>query len=114
MAPLVPCSRCARHVRVSDVRCPFCDVAIGEDARDRVVPSTTRRLDRWAFFTFATAVSVAACSSGGSGGIDDAGNGKADTGGAQPPYGTPRDDGGMQALYGAVPADAALDDAGSD
>ena len=107
MAPLVPCLACHRHVRVDSVACPFCGKTL-ENAESRVVPAATRRLDRLAFFTFATTFAVAACSTGGGGLVDNGPDGgTAHDGAAQD--GTVKDDGGVQALYGAAYDAAGLD-----
>lgn len=98
---LVPCSSCRRHFRVSDASCPFCAAPRGDDAATRVIPPARKRLDRWATFTFATAlVTAAACggSTGESGGSDGGSDAALGDGGRTD--GGPNDDGGMQALYG--------------
>ncbi|MFO0629585.1 MAG: hypothetical protein U0325_28675 [Polyangiales bacterium] len=59
--PLIPCPACARHLRADERRCPFCDVAIADEARAAVAPDTTRRLSRAAAFAFG--LTVAGCSS---------------------------------------------------
>lgn len=110
MATLVPCTECRRHVRADDAACPFCGAAIPEGAAARAVPAARGRLDRVAFFTFATTIAAAACSSGGAGSIDDAGaarDGTAkDDGAARDDSGVVKDDGGMQAAYGISPIDS--------
>lgn len=64
---LVPCSRCARHVRTSSATCPFCAAAIdasqaasAEALRGRAVP----RLGRAAVLAFGTSLVAAACGGG--------------------------------------------------
>lgn len=91
MPVLVPCVGCRRHVRSDERGCPFCGADVPEDAASRAVPAATRRLDRVAFFTFATTLAAMACSTGGAGGVDDAGSAS---------DGRVRDDGGMQGAYG--------------
>lgn len=59
--PLIPCAACARHVRATDRRCPFCDASLPEDHASRAAPDTARRLSRAAAFAFG--LSVAGCSS---------------------------------------------------
>ncbi len=59
--PMIPCSACARHVRASEPRCPFCDATLSDDARAALAPDTTRRLSRAAAFAFG--LTVAGCSS---------------------------------------------------
>lgn len=100
---LVPCSSCRRHVRVADVACPFCATPLSDGDRARVIPPARTRLDRWATFTFATALAAAAACGGtteSSGGGSDAGHDGASLGDAGRTDGGPNDDGGMQALYG--------------
>lgn len=119
-SPLVPCPQCARHVFAGGAACPFCASALPVDLAKRAVPAATAgaRLSRSALFAFATSAAVA-CSSGGSGSIDDAGSrdgspsadSGVDTGGPAPAYGQPIDDGGVGPLYGA-PADAGEIDSG--
>jgi len=126
MASLVPCVACNRHIRVDHGSCPFCAAVVPEGFASRAIPGTTRRLDRLATFTFATALTVASC-----GGIDDgssggagAGNGNdkqtdnhADAGGFAQPYGVPIPvDGGARdaARDGATKRDAGtVDDSGA-
>lgn len=59
--PMIPCTACARHVRASEARCPFCDATLADEARGSLAPDTTRRLSRAAAFAFG--LSVAGCSS---------------------------------------------------
>ncbi|MEZ4393913.1 MAG: hypothetical protein R3A48_22800 [Polyangiales bacterium] len=59
--PMIPCTACARHVRASEARCPFCDATLSIEARSALAPDTTRRLSRAAAFAFG--LSVAGCSS---------------------------------------------------
>jgi hypothetical protein len=55
---LRPCPSCARHVRVSESRCPFCGAAVSsEGAANGTLPG---RLSRAALFTFRTTVAAAA------------------------------------------------------
>ena len=122
---LVPCDHCSRHVRADGAACPFCGTEVAEDAASRAVPAAPlrSRLDRVAFFTFATTV-AAACSSGGGGGVEGDGGPTQDSavkddGGMQAAYGIspveagPRDDGGMQGAYGAPPLDSGFDSGGA-
>lgn len=132
---LVPCPQCQRHIGTHHDACPFCQNAVPAGFGARAVPGSTKRLDRWATFTFAAALTVAACggTSGdgtiGDGGTGDAGNGgssdgggggTADGGGASDAGllkdSGPKDDGGVVALYGLPPPpDAgALDGGGHD
>ncbi len=101
---LVPCAQCLRHIKVDDHACPFCAAATPRVA-PRVLP--TRRLDRWATFTFAAAVSVAAC-----GDVADDGTNKDDGGTLLTEAGAdagPKDGGGLQSAYGLPPPDGGRD-----
>lgn len=109
MPPLVPCLECKRHVRIDHDVCPFCG-ATARDASARVIPGATRRLDRWAVFTFATAI-ASACSSGGLTSSED-GGATGDGGGSVKDGGGVQDDGGLQAIYGA-PVDGGGFDSGN-
>ena len=63
MAHLVPCSGCARHVRASEPRCPFCAAELALAGAPPMPP--TQRLGRAARFAFgaavATFIDVAGC-----------------------------------------------------
>lgn len=59
--PMNPCPACARHVRTTEARCPFCDAEFPQALRAQRAPDTTRRLTRAAAFAFG--LSVAGCSS---------------------------------------------------
>lgn len=125
-ASLVPCPSCARHVRVTDARCPFCASALPNTLAQRAVPNTTQRLSRAAAFAFTASLAVAGCSSNPAPGTDastndvvstDRGNGTdAATGTdvvtatdtpAVTDSGAPQDNGGAMPLYGA-PADVVI------
>jgi hypothetical protein len=120
MAVLVPCPSCARHIATTEPSCPFCASALPTDLESRTIPGATRRLSRFAMFTFATTATavgaLAACSSSSS---------------LIAPYGIPpqedgsvNDAGGAQPLYGLAdasfiddtgsPDDAAITDSGED
>ena len=116
-ASLVPCPSCARHVRVTDARCPFCASALPSSLAQRAVPNTTQRLSRAAAFAFTASLAVAGCSSDPATGTDastndvvstDRGNttdAAASTDVITPTdSGAPQDNGGAMPLYGA-PAD---------
>lgn len=122
MSALVPCTSCSRHVRAVETACPFCGGNLPADLASRAVPSTTRRLDRLATFTFAVGLTVAAC--GGTTGSDDSDTDpSAETADDEAELrkkkkkkdaGAPRDagcveqefdSGGFQALYGMSPVD---------
>lgn len=55
---LAPCPGCQRHVRVSEVACPFCGAAIVLVARP--VPVSRQKLGRAAIFAFGSAIATAA------------------------------------------------------
>lgn len=101
MSPLVPCPSCARHVRSSESACPFCSAQLPSRLASRAVPSTSRRLDRLAAFTFATTVAVVGCS-----GTTETPTVEEDIGAVQPMYGKPPD-------YDAGPKDAGKRDSGA-
>lgn len=122
-ASLVPCPSCARHVRVTDARCPFCASALPNSLAQRAVPNTTQRLSRAAAFAFTASLTVAGCSSSPTPGTDastsdavstDRGNvvdavtpsdaGTSTDTPAVTDNGAPQDNGGAMPLYGA-PAD---------
>ena len=125
MTPLIPCQSCSRHIRADHASCPFCSTEVPSGFVKRAIPGAKKRLDRLAYFTFATTLVVSAC-----GEVEDpAGNGngsdaavasdakadggtpdaKAGDGGTVVFDGGPNDDGGMQAAYG-IPIDASAFD----
>lgn len=72
MSHLVPCPECSRHVRVTEVACPFC--ALPLDLASSPEPQLPRaRLSRAATFAFgatlASASALAACSSDNDDGV---------------------------------------------
>jgi hypothetical protein len=115
---LAPCPSCARHVRVADLRCPFCGAAQPETRAIAPAPAPTQRLSRAAAYAFSATVAAAtstslvvACSTsstplygapyvvdGEAGGGNKDGATDADTGASQPLYGAP--------AYGAQPVDS--------
>jgi hypothetical protein len=116
MSALVPCPSCARHVRASEASCPFCASALPEGLT--AVPNTTRRLSRFAAFTFAAAVVVTGAMTVGCSGSDEGGEGQSEgqLGGIMPMYGAPvphhdagtggctdDDNGSLVAMYGIPP-----------
>jgi hypothetical protein len=111
MTSLVPCPSCARHVRVEETRCPFCDGPL--PARAPVAargPSAPGRLSRAALFAAgATLAGAAGCSSDSIGVAADAGvdrAGASDTGGAD----GAGDDMSAVPIYGAAINGAVLGD----
>jgi len=113
------CAACARHVRVSEVSCPFCGVALSDEFRASPAPLPPRaRLSRAALFAFGTGTLAiaAACSSTSPGEpAADAGNGDAaqgdggNTGFPTPLYGgsVHEPDADLQGVdaYGGVPVE---------
>jgi hypothetical protein len=105
-ASLAVCSACMRHVRVTEIRCPFCAADVPESLREQKAPAPVGRLSRAALVALrAGALSMSATACGG-----DA---------LSTPYGAPpipvdaSVDGGetVVALYGAFYApDASLPD----
>jgi hypothetical protein len=83
---LAPCPSCARHVRVSEARCPFCDGGLNDTFHALPAPQPPmRRLKRAALYAVgASGLVLGACSSSSSNTM-------------------------TQALYGGPPADAAAD-----
>lgn len=104
MSQLTPCPECQRHVRKTEVRCPFCEAALSlAHVPPPVLPR--RRMSRAATFAFGAGVvgatTLVACS-------DDDPGGNA-VYGAPPAAGT--DAGGSsyggKAVYGAPPSGGA-------
>jgi hypothetical protein len=107
---LVACPDCSRHIRWSEVKCPFCDAAVAAriaELPERFWPSG--RLSRAALMTFATTAAGAAGAAGCSAM-------------PMPEYGSPptfEETGGTPniggtAIGGAATGGAAPRDAGSD
>jgi hypothetical protein len=69
------CAACARHVRVSEVACPFCGALLSEAFRASPAPLPPRaRLSRAALFAFGTgAMALASACSSSPAASDDAG-----------------------------------------
>ncbi len=120
---LRPCAACARHIRVSELACPFCRAEQSAAARTSPAPLAPRaRLTRAAMFALGTSAAAVASGCGAQASeskvVDDAGQGAADTGTDAPiipvpSYGQPgppvQEDASGGALYGAPPI---TDDAG--
>src|SRR4051794_33955430 len=103
--PLAPCPSCARHVRATETRCPFCAEPLGSELANTIVPGTTQRMGRAAAFVFGATVALAGCSAA----VEPDGGGAADvvvdTG--------PADNGGGFTLYGLpAPEDSGVTDTG--
>lgn len=98
---LAPCTACARHVRRTETRCPFCEAPLA--LAPIAVRTPGERLGRAALFAFGTAVATSAIGCGtktnlgvGAGEMIDAAIG--------------HDAGGLPVLYGgAPPPDAGID-----
>jgi hypothetical protein len=131
--PLLPCPGCARHVRTSEHRCPFCETelaALGSAARAEMPPGVaTRGLSRAALVMLGASIAVTACGSPPPPPTPDApvtsdtpppdpAGPADDDGAAAPEYGAPvqvdepdeasgppDDNGGMMTKYGAPPPD---------
>lgn len=132
---LIPCSGCGRHVRATEAACPFCGATVSDEARAKVIPAATSRINRNAMFVFATTLALSGCAaSTGPGDAQPADtgvsqdSGVADSGSPVAMYGAPQptdsgvvtdtgiqDGGGNVALYGApAPVDAGRDSAMND
>jgi hypothetical protein len=99
---LAPCTACARHVRRTETRCPFCGAAVAFASPAR---GPSERLGRAALFAFGTAVATSAIGCGtktnlgvGAGEVIDSA--------------VDRDAGGVPVLYGGAPPPDAGPDLG--
>lgn len=95
-APLVPCPGCSRHVRASDITCPFC--AFGVAARLGDVPSPVlprRQIPRAALFAFGATVALTGCGDDDDHDHEHDSGPVADMGLPGPLYGAPAPDMGM-------------------
>lgn len=121
--PLAPCPACSRHVKTTERICPFCKGPLSDALADAALPGASTRLTRAAAFAFTASIAVAATGAAGLEGCSGAtvvepsdaaatGDGTATDG--APKNDGPVDDGGVQALYGAVPVDAGPDTADDD
>jgi hypothetical protein len=90
LVTLFPCPSCARHVRVADASCPFCQTPLAAHAPRRIPDMS--RLSRAAQVAFGAALAAACASEPGPGPV-------------APVYGAPApvDDGGMGAPVEPVP-----------
>lgn len=108
---LTPCSSCARHVRRSELACPFCGASLSLE----VAPTsrtTAERLGRAAIFSFGAALVTTASGCGSL--VAAYGAPAPDTG--MPDTGIVQDagtDGGPMTLYGGPPQDAGVDMGGA-
>lgn len=85
MNPLLPCPSCARHVKSSEAACPFCSSSLSGKLTRRA-PTTTKRLERLAAFTFAAAVLVTGCAVAGD---EESDKQESELGGFHAMYGMP-------------------------
>ncbi len=124
-AHLVPCHSCARHVRVSEDTCIYCDTVLPAELRARPVPRSPKaRLGRAALHAVGagTMTLAAACSSSDTFDTRDPGVLTADAAYGGPPVDAATDAGDaneepiptVDAAYGGPPIDANVDDAGDD
>jgi len=111
-AHLVACPSCARHVRVSERTCPFCEGVLDDAFRSRPAPRPpASRLSRAALYAFGAGTLTLATACGGS--TSDENPDAAPI--VDAAYGGPPRDGGGDAdaqpgaLYGAPPFDASAD-----
>ncbi len=109
---LVACRSCARHLRVSELRCPFCGSAMDVDVRARPAPRPpAMRLSRAALFALGTggAVLPVACGAGAPEveSLSDAGRGESSNASTTStfnygvPYGLPPGDSGSTGAHDA-------------
>lgn len=61
MASLHPCASCARHVRASEARCPFCGAVLTSEASALTVGARLGRAALFAFRTTAVAAAMTGC-----------------------------------------------------
>jgi hypothetical protein len=104
---LVPCSRCARHVRAREGSCPFCGATIDAALAAKATAAAERRVPRMgraAVVAFGASVALAACGGSASGSTADQ-----DT----PDHVTAGDESGNTGGHGEDP-NAAHDPEGSD
>lgn len=116
---LIPCTECARHVRASEILCPFCAASIDASARPReleTIPLPPRSSGRAQIMSFraragaaaiAAAIGTTACGGSpaplyGSPPVDS-GPSAADSGPVASDAGA---DSGLVAMYGGPPDDA--------
>lgn len=84
---LAPCPACARHVRVTESACPFCDAPLALES-DRMLANGALRLGRAAMFVFrASAAAAMVATAAGCGG----GSTPPPTESIAQPYGAPPD-----------------------
>ena len=111
--PLAPCPACSRHIRTTERTCPFCASAIPESITESALPGASSRLSRAAAFAFTASLAVTGAAVGTSGCTSGStltdGDASAD---GSTKDGSPDDEGGLQAAYGAIAVDSGPDDAG--
>ncbi len=106
-APLAPCPKCRRHVRVADGTCPFCAATIAPDTR--VVPGSSSRLARGVAFVFATSTAAVGASAVALGCSSETSPGPTDTGTLASAYGVPADTGSIDTGSVDTGSDAGAD-----
>ena len=101
------CPACSRHIRVTEVRCPFCRHALGESFREAGRPRPlTRRLTRAARYALGTGtLSLAAACGSASGLFPTLDAGEAGEAGEEDAAGG-RDSGGLPGGDAATGSDA--------
>lgn len=112
MDPLVPCPSCRRHVRSCEAACPFCSSALPTNFGASAIPSTRKRLDRLAAFTFAATLAATGCALVGD---EDTEQQEGELGSIHPMYGMPAPvDAGKHKDAGKKDAGHVKPDAGDD
>lgn len=109
---LLACPACMRHVRVSELRCPFCGSDVPSSFREQEAPAPIARLSRAALYALrAGALSMTAAACGGAVAKGE-GGGSNSSATVAPPYGGVPADASVMALYGGFfPVDASLEGA---
>ncbi|HEY2512996.1 MAG TPA: hypothetical protein VGI39_19145 [Polyangiaceae bacterium] len=107
---LLACPNCSRHVRATELACPFCDAALSDAFRATPAPVPPAvRLARAALVALGAGAVVATAACGGAtsvGGPNSTEDGGGDSASSPP------DEGGVVAVYGAPPVRDAGQDSG--
>src|SRR5262245_56983060 len=107
--PLSPCPSCSRHVLTTEPTCPFCKSTLS--AAETAAPIVPRGLSRAAMLPLGATLALQGCSGGtttvggGDASADGSSGSSSGSSGTSGTSGGPGDDGGQQALYGAIPVD---------
>lgn len=100
---LAACPACARHVRISEPRCPFCAAPLASAFQNLTArPTPAVRLSRAALYALgvgALSASAAACGGAVSGSGSEKDSGASDAGADDAPT-------GVDSAYGGFPPDA--------